>query len=115
MNALASLGIILLFALLAGHLVKFVRVPEVTGYILAGIVVGPSMLGWISHENLVSLLQQAVPVLWCRIFAARIPRRMQQCSSDSRVAGRNSSSTLSSPSVRVPTPLPMASHINRSL
>lgn len=55
MNALASLGIILLFALLAGHLVKFVRVPEVTGYILAGVVVGPSFLGWISHDNLVTL------------------------------------------------------------
>ena len=55
MNPLASLGIILVFALLAGHLVKFVRVPEVTGYILAGVAVGPSFLGWITHENLASL------------------------------------------------------------
>jgi Kef-type K+ transport system membrane component KefB len=54
-NELASLGIILLFALLAGHLVKFARVPEVTGYILAGIAVGPSGLGWLSHENLSTL------------------------------------------------------------
>lgn len=55
MNELGSLGLILFFALLAGHLVKFVRVPEVTGYILAGVVAGPSALGWISHENLQSL------------------------------------------------------------
>lgn len=55
MNELASLGVILVFALLAGHLVKFVRVPEVTGYILAGVAVGPSFLGWITHENLASL------------------------------------------------------------
>lgn len=55
MNELASLGIILVFALLAGHLVKFVRIPEVTGYILAGVAVGPSVLGWITHENLSSL------------------------------------------------------------
>jgi Kef-type K+ transport system membrane component KefB len=55
MNPLASLGVILLFALLAGHLVKFARIPEVTGYILAGVVVGPSVLGWITHENLGSL------------------------------------------------------------
>jgi len=55
MNELSSLGLILLFALLAGHLVKFVRVPEVTGYILAGVVVGPSVLGWISHDNLAAL------------------------------------------------------------
>ena len=37
MDALTSLGLILLLALLAGHLVKVVRIPEVTGYILAGI------------------------------------------------------------------------------
>ena len=36
MNELTSLGLILLLALLAGHLVKVVQVPEVTGYILAG-------------------------------------------------------------------------------
>ncbi|MBK5255505.1 MAG: cation:proton antiporter [Vicinamibacteria bacterium] len=55
MNALTSLGLILLLALLAGHLVKFVRVPEVTGYILAGVVLGPSVLGWVSRENLTAL------------------------------------------------------------
>ena len=55
MNELASLGLILLFALLAGHLVKFARIPEVTGYILAGVAVGPSVLGWVSHENLAAL------------------------------------------------------------
>jgi Kef-type K+ transport system membrane component KefB len=55
MNELSSLGLILLFALLVGHLVKFVRLPEVTGYILAGVMVGPSILGWVSHENLAAL------------------------------------------------------------
>ncbi len=55
MNPLASLGLILLFALLAGHLVKFLRVPEVTGYILAGVALGPSSLGWITPENLSTL------------------------------------------------------------
>ncbi len=55
MNELSSLGLILLFALLAGHIVKFIHIPEVTGYILAGVMVGPSVLGWISHENLAAL------------------------------------------------------------
>ncbi len=55
MNELSSLGLILLFALAAGHLVKFIGVPEVTGYILAGVAVGPSGLGWVSHENLATL------------------------------------------------------------
>jgi Kef-type K+ transport system membrane component KefB len=55
MNELSSLGLILLLALGAGHLVKYVRLPEVTGYILAGIVLGPSMLGWVSVQNLAAL------------------------------------------------------------
>ena len=55
MNELSSLGLILLLALLAGHLVKFLRIPEVTGYILAGVALGPSMLGWVSQDNLAAL------------------------------------------------------------
>jgi Kef-type K+ transport system membrane component KefB len=52
MNELTSLGLILLLALLSGHLVQLFRVPEVTGYLLAGIALGPSLLGWLTHENL---------------------------------------------------------------
>ena len=55
MNELSSLGLILLLALLAGHLVRVLRIPEVTGYILAGVALGPSMLGWVSHENIQAL------------------------------------------------------------
>ena len=55
MNELAAIGLILLLALFAGHLVKFVRIPEVTGYILAGVAVGPSGYGWITHHNLQAL------------------------------------------------------------
>jgi Kef-type K+ transport system membrane component KefB len=55
MNELSSLGLILLLALGAGHLVKYIRIPEVTGYILAGVVLGPSMLGWVSSRNLAAL------------------------------------------------------------
>lgn len=55
MNELASLGLILLFALGVGHLVKVAHVPEVTGYLVAGMLVGPSLLGWVSHENLQAL------------------------------------------------------------
>ncbi|MEO7193111.1 MAG: cation:proton antiporter [Vicinamibacterales bacterium] len=55
MNELTSIGLILLLALLAGHLVKALRIPEVTGYILVGIALGPSVLGWLSEDNLVAL------------------------------------------------------------
>ncbi len=55
MNELSSLGLILLLALLSGHLVRVLRIPEVTGYILAGMALGPSVLGWLSHENIHAL------------------------------------------------------------
>jgi Kef-type K+ transport system membrane component KefB len=35
--------------------VKVLRVPEVTGYILAGVALGPSLLGWLSQETLGAL------------------------------------------------------------
>jgi Kef-type K+ transport system membrane component KefB len=55
MNDIGSLGVILLLALLAGHLVKWLRVPEVTGYLIAGILLGPSVLGWVTPDNLSAL------------------------------------------------------------
>lgn len=55
MNELSSLGLILLLALLSGHLVRSLRLPEVTGYILAGVALGPSVLGWVDEENLNAL------------------------------------------------------------
>ena len=55
MNEIGSLGVILLLALLAGHIVKWLRVPEVTGYLLAGVALGPSVLGWVTSDNLSAL------------------------------------------------------------
>jgi Kef-type K+ transport system membrane component KefB len=55
MNPLFSLGLILLLALVAGRVAHHLRVPEVTGYIAAGVLVGPSVLGWVNHENLSAL------------------------------------------------------------
>ena len=52
MNELTSIGLILLLALMAGHLVKIVRIPEVTGYILVGVALGPSVLGWKTWRDL---------------------------------------------------------------
>lgn len=69
MNELSSLGLILLLALLAGHLVRFIRIPEVTGYLLAGVALGPSVLGWVSHENLQALEVLSEVALGLILFA----------------------------------------------
>lgn len=55
MNEILSVGLILIAAVLAGHLAQLARVPEVTGYLLIGVLIGPAALDVISHENLTTL------------------------------------------------------------
>lgn len=55
MNEVLSVGLILLAALVAGHLAQLARVPEVTGYLLVGVAIGPSLLDLITHDNLRTL------------------------------------------------------------
>jgi Kef-type K+ transport system membrane component KefB len=55
MNEILSVGLILMAALLAGHIAQLARVPEVTGYLLVGVAIGPAALDLISHENLATL------------------------------------------------------------
>jgi len=55
MNEILSVGLILMAALLAGHVAQLVRVPEVTGYLLVGVLIGPAALDLISHDNITTL------------------------------------------------------------
>lgn len=55
MNEIFSVGLILMAALLAGHLAQLVRVPEVTGYLLVGVLIGPAAIDLISHESITTL------------------------------------------------------------
>ena len=55
MNEILSVGLILVAALVAGHLAQLIRVPEVTGYLLVGVAIGPASLDLISHDNLIAL------------------------------------------------------------
>ncbi|MGH9373200.1 MAG: hypothetical protein ACRD15_16890 [Vicinamibacterales bacterium] len=51
MNEILSVGLILVSALIAGHLAQLVRVPEVTGYLLIGLLIGPAGFDLISHDS----------------------------------------------------------------
>jgi Kef-type K+ transport system membrane component KefB len=55
MTPLLAVGIILLAAIVFGHLFRAIRLPEVTGYIAAGVLVGPSVLGLVNSENVQTL------------------------------------------------------------
>lgn len=51
MNEIMSVGVILLCALAAGHLAQLLRLPEVTGYLLIGVAIGPAGLDVVSQED----------------------------------------------------------------
>jgi Kef-type K+ transport system membrane component KefB len=49
-NSIFGIGILLVFALIGGKLISLINFPKVTGYILIGIIIGPSALGILSKE-----------------------------------------------------------------
>lgn len=50
MTNVLLVGLILVLALVGGHLVKFLRVPEVVGYFFIGLFLGPSFSEILTHE-----------------------------------------------------------------
>ena len=49
------LALLILTALFASKILSFFKLPDVTGYLVAGIIIGPSVLGIIPHEALTNL------------------------------------------------------------
>ena len=50
LNMLTYLAIALFTGLLAGKLMKIFKLPNVTGYIIFGLIIGPYMLGIIPQD-----------------------------------------------------------------
>ena len=50
LNILTYLGFMLLAALIAGKIVKQMRLPNVTGYLVIGLLIGPNCLKLLSEE-----------------------------------------------------------------
>lgn len=55
MEILFSLSIIFIFGLLIGHALKMIKLPEVMGYLIAGIVIGPYVLNLVTFDSLNSM------------------------------------------------------------
>lgn len=55
MEILFNLSIIFIFGLLIGHVLKMIKLPEVMGYLIAGIVIGPYVLNLVTFDSLNSM------------------------------------------------------------
>lgn len=55
MNIYISLAIALAFALASSKLMKLIKLPNVTGYLIAGLIAGPYVTGLINSETISSL------------------------------------------------------------
>lgn len=55
LHILFYLSIILISGLILGKIVKIIKLPNVTGYLIAGLIIGPSLLGIIPHDIIFSL------------------------------------------------------------
>src|SRR5678816_2940114 len=55
---LLALFIILLAAKLGAEVFERLRQPAVVGEILAGVIIGPSLLGWVAPSDLISILAE---------------------------------------------------------
>ena len=54
LNTLLYLAIMIAGGMLCGRLVKFIRLPNVTGYLIAGLLLGPSVFKVIPAESIES-------------------------------------------------------------
>gem|GEM_PF-2598813 len=50
MNALFLYGIVLIFGFISGEFARIVRLPKVTGYIMAGILLNPQISHFITRD-----------------------------------------------------------------
>ena len=51
-NAILDIGLILLAAVVAASVIRYIRLPRITSYIIMGVLIGPSLLDLISPELL---------------------------------------------------------------
>ena len=55
LDALLSIAIVLFSGLFFGKLVTYIKLPNVTGYLIGGLIIGPSVLNILSTESIASL------------------------------------------------------------
>ena len=51
LNTLTDLAIMIFAGMFCGRMAKHLRLPNVTGYLVAGLLIGPSVLGLLTNDR----------------------------------------------------------------
>ncbi len=76
MEILRQLAIIIVAAKLMGLVARKVKAPQVTGSIVAGLIIGPSLLGWVGSSDFLSGMAEIGVIML--MFIAGLETNMQQ-------------------------------------
>ena len=67
-----DVAIILVAAKLCSILARKVKAPQVVGEIIAGLLIGPCVLGWVAQSDFISQMAEiGVIILMINIFSSR--------------------------------------------
>ncbi|EKQ04120.1 cation:proton antiporter [Lacticaseibacillus paracasei subsp. paracasei] len=58
MQDIGNLALILVTTLVLAHLSRLLNMPAVIGELLAGILIGPALLGWLAPSHTISLFAE---------------------------------------------------------
>lgn len=51
-EVLSQVAVVLFIGLIAGYAIRFLNLPSVTGYLLAGVIIGPHILGLVTQDSI---------------------------------------------------------------
>ncbi|MBC7805478.1 MAG: cation:proton antiporter, partial [Akkermansiaceae bacterium] len=80
-----ALFLIFLFAQIGAEIAQRLKLPAVVGEIAAGIVIGPSLLGWVTPSSLLDILAEVGAVLL--LFAVGLETRLGDLQKIGKTAG----------------------------
>ena len=69
LNTLTDLAIMIFAGMFCGRMAKHVRLPNVTGYLVAGLLIGPSVFGLLSADFLDTINIISTVALGCIAFS----------------------------------------------
>lgn len=63
LTVILSIGIFIFLGLLGSRAIKLIKLPSVTGYLLVGLLIGPSGINIVTHDSVSEISKVATPII----------------------------------------------------